>query len=430
MSAFQTLLPLNRTRAQTSIEAAISGRLHDIPIPIPDIDDPARIPASALPFLAWARTVGVWDDAWPEWKKRRAAERAIYLRQRGGTLEALKGWIELLDAEVVDAVLPPGGCFATTGQTKEQRLAFLSRFAQLRITLRRSPGPGDAGCFYASPFRPGMAPSFVGSHFAVPGTARQRYGRKATIVDNGVEREVLWAASAIVDASGAATPIERITVPGLARPSEPFVGSIFAGAGNVFAEPFETTSRILTLGPDRSPQTSVRLPLVDRQANALDVVTVTPERVSERAETAERPMMAGGFVGDFAYMNTAADRYYDRFYLFDASRVPMRQTASYGTFVGYSWAEITPFSAELRVSYPGSTSEKTAHVGGFVGMFPEPSSGRLSKLANAVRAGKAARDKVFFTAQTKRTRTLEDGIPLDGSYHFGDLIHIARGSAI
>jgi hypothetical protein len=156
---------------------------------------------------------------------------------------------------------------------------------------------------------------------------------------------------------------------------------------------------------------------VDQQANSLEVVSVTPDRVSERAETAERPMMVGGYVGDFVYVNTASERYYDRFYLFDEDRVPLTQTSSYGTFIGYSWTEISPFSAELRVLYPGETSEQVAFMGGVIGMFPQPSSGRL------------ARDKTYFTAQTKRTRTLQDGIPLDGSYHLGDLIDIARGSA-
>lgn len=425
MTEIASLLPSNRTKFEVAIEAAIGARIEAIPVPIADMDDPQAIVSPALPFLAWARTVGVWDDAWPQWRKRRAAERAIYLRQRGGTLEALAGWIDLLGAEVVDAVVPPAGCFATRGQTREQRLAFLSRFAQLRITLRRSPGPGDEGTFYASPYRPTQPGSFVDDGYAVPGTARQRYGRRATIVDNGVTTEVLWSLAGKIEASGITTTVERIVVPGIARASEPFVGSLFVGA---FAEEYETTSRILTLGPDRAPRTSGRNPLLYREANPLEVVEVTPDRVSERTTTAEQPMMVGGLVGDFAYQNTAAERYYDRFYLFDAARVPARQTASYGTFVGYSWAAITPFSAELRVHYPGEAPERDARVSGFVGMIPAPSSGRLERIGNAVRVGKAARDKVYFTAQTKRHRTLNDIIPLDGSYHFGDLVNIARGS--
>lgn len=428
MTDFHSLLPTNRKPAMVAIEGASSGRIGTIPAPIEDMDDPLKVVLGAVPFLAWARTVGVWDDDWPDWKKRRAAERAIYLRQRGGTLTALKGWIDLLGAEVVDAILPPGGCFATRGQTREQRLAFLSRFAELRITFRRAPGPGDAGAFYASPFRPGEAPSFAGFDFAVPGTARQRYGRRATIVDGGVETEVLWALAGKIETEGEAIAVERITVPGRARASEPFVGAIIAGGGRSFAEPFETTSRILTLGPDRAPQVSPRSSLVERPANPLEVLAVTPERVSERAVTAERPMMVGGFPGDFAYMNTASNRYYDRFRLFDAERSPTRQTASYGTFAGHSWSQITPFTAELRVHFPGGAPATDARVGGIVGMYPAPSSGRLAKIANAVRAGKSARDKVFFTAQTMRLRTLQDGIPLDGSYRLGGLLNIARGS--
>ena len=429
MNAFVSLQPINRTDLEVLLEEAGADRIAGIPVPIRDMDDPDKIPADALPFLAWARAVGVWDDNWPGWLKRKAIRNSVYLRQRTSTLEAYEGWLDLLGADVVDVIAPPGGCFATEGQTKEQKLAFLERFAQLRITLRRAPGPGDEGTFYAAPYRAGEVGSYAGANFAVPGTARQRYGRKAIIVDHGVETEVIWSTAGVVESDGGIVPVERITVPGEARGSEPFVGTVFVGGSRSFAEPFETTSRILTLGPDRSPQTSVRLPMVERQANPLEVVSVTPERVSERSETADQPMMTGGMVGDFIYMNTAPDRYYDRFYLFDEDRVPLTQTSSYGTFIGYSWTEITPFTAELRVHYPGETSERSAYAGAFVDMIPEPSSGRLERIATAVRAGKAARDKTYFTAQTKRTRTLQDGIPLDGSYHLGDLIDIARGSA-
>ncbi|MDA5627775.1 MULTISPECIES: phage tail protein I [Agrobacterium] len=430
MNDFTSIQPeSNRTDFEVVVEELGALRTDAIPIPIRDADDHEKIIADALPFLAWERTVGVWDDNWPEWLKRKAIGKSIYLRQRTGTLEAYEGWLDLLGANVVDVVAPPGGCFATSGQTKEQRLEFLKRFAQLRITLRRSPGPGDAGTFYASPYRPGAGDSFIGSNFAVPGTARQRYGRKATVVDQGVETEVIWSTAGKVEVDGILTPVERITVPGIARSSEPFVGAMFLGAERSFAEPFETTSRILTLGPDRSPQTNVRMPLIERPANDLDVVSIKPERVSEGAETVERPMMVDGFIGDFLYINTAAERYYDRFYLFDEDRVPISQTTSYGTFIGYSWTEISPFTAELRVHYPGTAAPRSAYVGGIVGMFPEPSSGRLARIATAVRAGKSARDKIFFTAQTKRSRSLEDGIPLDGTYRLGDLIDIARGSA-
>ncbi|MGE1157140.1 phage tail protein I, partial [Pseudomonas kitaguniensis] len=79
-----------------------------IPIPIRDADDHEKIIADALPFLAWERTVGVWDDNWPEWLKRKAIGKSIYLRQRTGTLEAYEGWLDLLGANVVDVVAPPG----------------------------------------------------------------------------------------------------------------------------------------------------------------------------------------------------------------------------------------------------------------------------------------------------------------------------------
>lgn len=429
MTDFASLQPTNRDAFEVSAEEVGAARIDAIPNPIRDIDDPDKVPASALPFIAWARGTGVWDDAWPEWLKRKAVRNSIHLRQRTGTLAAYRGWLDLWGAEIVEVIAPPGGCFATEGQTEAEKRAYLERFAQLRITFRRSPGPGDEGSIYAATAHPGEPLGFVNHAFAVPGTSQQRYGRRATIIDGGNETRVIWSTAGAVLTDGVPITVERITVPGVARASEPFVNDIFAGAERSFAEAFETTSRILTLGLDRSPQAGLRMPLISRDATPLVLISTTPDRVAERAEWADRPVMVGGLTGDFVQQNTAEERYYDRFYLFDEARSSVEPTAGYGTFVGHSWTEITPFTAQIRVRYPGETAQAAAYVGHFVGMFPEPPSDRIDRIAAAVRAGKSARDKTFFTAHTRRIRTLEDGIPLDGAYSLGGLIDIARGSS-
>lgn len=428
MNDFISVLPRNRTDLELTLEEAGSLRIEGTPIPLKDADDPLRIPLAALPFLAWERTTGVWDDTWPDWLKRRAVERSIYLRKRTGTLEAYDGWLDLLGADIVDYVAPPIGCFATEGQTKEQRAAYLARFAQLRITLRRSPGPGETGAFYATKFSGRDAYCFADEGFALESTAYLRYGRKATLWDQGIETEVIWGAAGRVEASNVVLPVERIIIPGLARPSEPFVDHMWVGGPNSYAEPHETTSKIFTLGTNRVPQLSERFPTLQAEADPLRVVSVTPDRVSEISFNNELSMFTGSMVDSFADINSASDRYYDRYYILDENRMPARQAANYGTFADYSYIDIEPFSAELRVNYPGTVPMNAAATEGFEGMFPFDSSGRLNRIADAVRAGKAARDKIYFTAQTKRIRTFEDGIPLDGSYRFGDLITIARGS--
>lgn len=428
MTNAATILPTNRTGTEVALELAPGMRVEQMPVPVRDMDDPDRIVSDGVDFLAWGRSVRLWRDDWPEWKKRAAAKIAVYLRQRGGSLTALRGWISLLDAEIVDAVTPPAGCYATGGLTAEQRRAFLAQFAELRITLRRSPGPGDPGVGYASPRRPLFPNGYAGKQFARVGTARLRYGRKATIFDEGVSTEVLWSLAGIVEADNYTTPVERITIPSKARVTEPFVAKGFVGwKEHGFAEQLATTSKILTLGVDRVPQVNDRFSLYSG-VSQIDVVSIVPERVSERAETAKKPQIVGHKIGGFAYINTAAERYYDRFHLFDPARVSSYQSSAYGTFVGISRVEITPFRADLRVNFPGGSPEKATRVNGFVGGFIQPPSGRLNKIADAVRAGKAARDKIFFTAQTKRKRTIADGIPINGTYRFGDLITIARGS--
>lgn len=430
MTEFASLQPNNRDAAEVELERAGTGRIAAIPNPIRDMDDAAAIPEVALPFLAWGRAAGLWDDTWPTWKKRRLAQEAVRLRQRGGTLPAIEGWLSFLDAEVVDRAVPPAGAFATRSQTPEERAEWLSRFAQLRIHTRFAPGPGDPGSFYAVSGPTGSKPaSFVGHSIAVVSSSRLRYGRRAVIWDHGDETEVIWSTTAITDAAGVAIPVDRVVVPGQPRAGEAFVGRVFAtasgSAGAAFAEPLQTTSRILTLDAGELGWTAGNAVL--SSGSALHLQSTLPERVSERGETSRRVMFVGGFVGSYVGRDTSLDRYYERYYLFDASRSPARETTAYGTFVGYTRVGIEPFTARIRVRMQQTASRHLAHVGGFVGSFAAQPSNRLTRIAEAVRAGKAGRDRISITAQTMRTRRLSDGIPLDGSYRVGDLITIPTG---
>ena len=62
MTDFVSILPeTNRTDFEVSAEEISHARIAGIPIPIRDADDPDKIISEALPFLAWERTVGVWD---------------------------------------------------------------------------------------------------------------------------------------------------------------------------------------------------------------------------------------------------------------------------------------------------------------------------------------------------------------------------------
>lgn len=79
-----SLLPPNATAFERSIEAALT-RVTSIDTPVASLMDPATIPATALPFLAWHLSVDRWDADWSDTTKRTAVADAIAAQRRKGT---------------------------------------------------------------------------------------------------------------------------------------------------------------------------------------------------------------------------------------------------------------------------------------------------------------------------------------------------------
>jgi phage tail P2-like protein len=90
-----SILPPNATKAERALEAA-AARLGDVPMPARDYWNPATCPVGFLPWLAWAVSVDVWDDSWPEAAKRAAIAKSIPLHRRKGTVRAVELSIEPL----------------------------------------------------------------------------------------------------------------------------------------------------------------------------------------------------------------------------------------------------------------------------------------------------------------------------------------------
>lgn len=84
------LLPDSATHFEREL-AGLSGSLDAIdPTVIETIWDAWRCPSKLLPWLAWALSVDVWDDGWPETVKRQAiADSPDYHRIKGTTQAVL-----------------------------------------------------------------------------------------------------------------------------------------------------------------------------------------------------------------------------------------------------------------------------------------------------------------------------------------------------
>lgn len=178
------LLPLNASKFEAAADLT-EARILDIPAPLADLWHPDRCPAPLLPYLAWALSVDLWEDGWSEGRKRRMCWDAIALKRLKGTFEGVKRYLAYIDAEVVDAVLPPQAIFARPPDP-QRNARFRERFAQLRIYPFRARERADARGFY-------VGSGFIGSGVATVSTARKRYGKRAVIWDHGVETIVRGA---------------------------------------------------------------------------------------------------------------------------------------------------------------------------------------------------------------------------------------------
>lgn len=108
----ENLLPGGATPVERAI-ADTDGRLDDIDVGlIRAVKDAYDAPAWALPYLAWERSVDVWDPAWPEAVKRAVIAAAPIVHRYKGTRLAVRTALAALgiDARIVEwwETLPRG----------------------------------------------------------------------------------------------------------------------------------------------------------------------------------------------------------------------------------------------------------------------------------------------------------------------------------
>lgn len=93
-----SILPGNLPELEHQIEA-LEQRLTDLEIPIEQLWNPATCPVVALPYLAWAVSVDVWDPNWPENIKRQVIAAAPELHRIKGTPKAVKQALTALNLD-------------------------------------------------------------------------------------------------------------------------------------------------------------------------------------------------------------------------------------------------------------------------------------------------------------------------------------------
>lgn len=83
------LLPPNSTKFEMNFEAAFA-RVSNIEIDIRSFNDPMNAPVEVLPWLAWERSVDVWNKNWTDAQKRQVIKTSLYNHSIKGTVESLE----------------------------------------------------------------------------------------------------------------------------------------------------------------------------------------------------------------------------------------------------------------------------------------------------------------------------------------------------
>lgn len=408
------LLPGNATPFERA-GAGTVARLSDVPTPIEQLWRPWDCREDLLPWLAWALSVDVWDDDWPEERKRSVVARAIALHRIKGTEAGLKAHVALADAAVRQLVVPPQGVFASRTLTKAEMDAWLRTMPQIRVYLAREVGSAAGLSFAGAATESDVAFGFWGQAFASFDAGRALLGRAARLWDREEEtRLLIWDLHSERE-ERRGLRIERVSLPGKAGFGL-FVGGFF---GRGFASAEAKPARLVTWRQDVAYEHRMSALSMRSAHPGLDPVDVRSERVSETGDAGPWAFVRR-FAGTvFATRDDAAWMLFDRIVLHDPERAAPLVSAQ--SFAGVSRLGIADYTALSVIDLKDRAASRTFAAGVFAGAafaLPEDTRKRTATRRAAI-ASKALRDRILVTHKTTRPRTFGDGFAIDGPNDFG-----------
>lgn len=418
------LLPQNATPWEISVSLTGAARR---PLPaelITAMWRPWECPLRLLPYLAWGLSVDIWDEAWPEAKKREVVARAIELHRIKTTPAGIRAHVALTDASVLRLIRPPARGHLVAATPEAERLRWLDRLPAIQIRPFVQPAIAADRAFFSGP---GIR-TFSGPHATdAPPRDLSRWmrttrgpdlwGRRAFYVLDGVEAAVRHEQ---VEAPGEA-PFDRVYLTASGR-TRSFHGAGFAGTE--FLQRSTAADRVLTIRiAEAAPQFAVE-PSVSR------VVDVRPQRIYQRRTApAYRSFHSRReFRGERHMITTIAPRMiFDRIALHDPERLPpMRQVRD---FHGVGRFGMQPFTAEALIRVPMRQPRSRDCRFHGVGFRKAADMKPLWQAVDAVSVSKAARDTVMIDTTTYRPVTLRDGLTL-GSFKLGEVRSVLDRAAI
>jgi len=427
---YPSLLPSNRSEWATALSETGAARY---PLPaelVASVWSPADCPVHILPYLAWALSVDLWDDTWPETLKREACRRALELHRLKTTLAGIKAHVEFTGAEVRKVTRPPANGFMYAAMTPEQRTAWLDSLPQIRIYPFYNKAVAVGRMFFSGTAGKKFMPTrttelseewgynVLGipqpevttvsrgiTGFYRPSRGADLLGRRSTYYKDGVEIEARYEAR---DGDS----VERVFIPTVR--ARQWYGAAFAGRGYATASKGE--SGAITVRLDNSGNFYA----VESGATVQDV---RPQRINQERIAPEGTGFAGRFANKRFMRSTFAPLLvYDRISLQDASRVGGRRKTR--RFYGHGRFGIAPYTAELKVHVPMRRPRRTAARWHGVGYMRGADMSPLYKAIEAVRVSKAFRDTVYIDTATYGEIQFSGGLQF-GEFAFGEIKEVA-----
>lgn len=371
--------------------------------------DPWTCPEHLLSFLAFERSVDIWDEDWPVEKKRSVIAAAPGDHHLKTTEEGYRRYIAHAEGDLVETQTPPGGFFAAPDLSREQWDAWISRMPRLRVTLGHSLGEwvAPAGTFAD------VAAVEVDAPGVNDGPAL--HGRRALLRrEAGAPDQPLRVATVTTQRTlREAIDFERIVIPGQ---SSFGLAADDGAAGTDFADAAETRPQAFSYRLDSTyvhEESELALTSVPVGYDPLDVRFL---RESDTGDgTAQFFASADAADVAFAGANDGGALLADVLYLHDPEvAAPIVDAMS---FAGVTRVSFPPKRGEMLIRAQGHLPELSSFVAGssHVGedaALPEDLT-HVEFVMDAVVAAKRLTDQIRVSFETTQPITLGHGRRLD-----------------
>lgn len=397
------MLPSGATIPE-KVLACLGQLVHELDDPLSVIWDPWRCPVAALPFLAWALRAPLWDESWPETKKRSVLAESPELNAVKGTVYAIDRYVEIMGGRAVDFTLPPSGIFLAGGPDAAEQSRWRERFAEIRIYDR--PGADTVAWDFLGEAFFGTDHEDAAGVYLAPYAPRPK--RRAELHDAGSVTALELVEVRVHSDGGSTRIIEKLFGSGIDQ------GGFFfgeAGAGDYLTPASPVLFISMVNGAAETRQ-------------GIDATLISP--VAERVVVTgivDDFLLGDAIVGESFLQPSIADRMiYESYRVYDPAR-------SSGTREGgFCLGDDDLFALEpnhmlVDIDARFQLDGQAAFIGSFVGdYFFVDDGAHRQRLFSAAAAANPTSDRTLVSTALHRPIRFTDGLPF-GSFAFGEMIN-------